>query len=70
MIYSCKSSWKDATWCLIAYEPPFKLQKKYIFTYFGMPLKMDDICVFFIFIFIQIDINQKSKSRMQLQTTL
>ncbi len=45
-IYSCKSSWKDATWCPIAYEPPFKLHKNYIFIYFGMPLKKDDICVF------------------------
>ncbi len=29
-------------------------KKNYIFIYFGMPLKMDDIGVFFIFIFIQI----------------
>ncbi len=42
----------------------------YIFIYFGMPLKMDDIRVFFIFIFIQIDINYNYKLHMQLQTTL
>jgi hypothetical protein len=41
-----------------------------IFIYFGMPLKMDDISVFFIFIFIQIDIGHKYKLHMQLQTTL
>jgi len=32
-------------------------KNNYIFIYFGMPLKMDDISVFFIFIFIQIDIS-------------
>jgi hypothetical protein len=34
-----------------------------------MPLKMNDINVFFILIFIQIDINHKYKLHMQLQTT-
>jgi hypothetical protein len=42
----------------------------YIFIYFGMPLKMNDISVLFIFIFIQINISHKSKSHMHLQTTL
>jgi hypothetical protein len=32
-------------------------RNNYIFIYFGMSLKMDDINVFFILIFIQIDIN-------------
>jgi hypothetical protein len=45
-------------------------RNNYIFIYFGMPLKMDDINVFFIFIFIQIDINHKYKLHMQLQTDL
>ncbi len=43
----------------MAYEPPSKSQKHYIFIYFGMPFKMDDIKVFFIFIFIQININHE-----------
>jgi hypothetical protein len=55
-------------WYPMALEPPSKLQKKYIFIYFGMPLEMDDINVFFIF--IQININLKYKLHMQLQTTL
>jgi hypothetical protein len=42
----------------------------YIFIYFGMPLKMNDISEFFIFIFIQIDISHKYKLHMQLQTIL
>jgi hypothetical protein len=41
-----------------------------IFIYFVIPLKMDDINVFFIFIFIQFDISFKYKLHMQLQTTL
>jgi hypothetical protein len=65
-IYSHKSSWKDATWYPMAYEPFTKLQKNYIFIYFGMPLKMDDINVLFIFIFIQIDISPKEQLHMQL----
>jgi len=48
------------------YFPSYK--NNYIFIYFGMPPKMDDINVFFIF--IQIDINCKYKLHMQLQTTL
>jgi hypothetical protein len=40
--------------------------KNYIFMYFGMPLKKDDINV--LFIFIQIDISCKFKSHIQLQT--
>jgi len=44
-------------------------KNNYIFIYFGMPLKMNDISVFFIFIFIQIDIT-RNKLHMQLQTTL
>jgi hypothetical protein len=51
-------------WYPMALEPPSKLQKNYIFIYFGMPLKMDDINVFFIFNFIQIDINHKYKLHM------
>jgi hypothetical protein len=35
-----------------------------------MPLKMDDINVFFIFSFIQINISPKCKLHMQLQTIL
>jgi hypothetical protein len=54
----------------MAFEPPSKSQNNYIFIYFGMPLKLDDIRVFFIFIFIQIDISCKYKLDMQLQTTL
>jgi hypothetical protein len=46
----------------MALEPPFKSQINYIFIYFGMPLKMDDINVFFI----QIDISHKYKLHMQL----
>ncbi len=42
-------------------------RNNYIFIYFGMPLKMDDMSVLFIFIFIQIDINHKFKLHMQLQ---
>jgi hypothetical protein len=57
-------------WCPMAYELPSKSQKNYIFIYFVMPLKMDDINVFFIFIFIQIDISCKYKLHMQLPTTL
>jgi len=45
-------------------------KNNYIFIYFGMPLKMDDIIVFFIFIFIQIDISHKYKLHMQLQAIL
>ncbi len=45
-------------------------KNNYIFIYFGMPLKMDDISVFFIFIFIQINISCEYKLHMQLQTTL
>ncbi len=45
-------------------------KNNYIFIYFGMPLKIDDINIFFIFIFFQIDINCKYKLHMQLQTTL
>jgi hypothetical protein len=45
-------------------------KNNYIFIYFGMPLKMYDINVFFIFIFIQIDISHKYKLHMQLQTIL
>jgi hypothetical protein len=41
-------------------------RNNYIFNYFGVSLKMDDISVFFIF--IQINISHKSKSHMQLQT--
>jgi len=54
----------------MAFEPPSKSQKNYMFIYFGMPLKLDDINVFFIFIFTQIDISCKYKLHMQLQTTL
>jgi len=36
-------------------------KNSYIFIYFGMPLKMDDINVFIIFMFIQIDIKHKYK---------
>jgi len=54
----------------MAFEPPSKSQITYIFIYFGMPLKMDDISVFSIFIFIQMDISHKYKLCMQLQTTL
>jgi len=43
-------------------------KNKYIFIFFGMPLKVDDISAFFIF--IQIDISCKYKLHMQLQTTL
>jgi hypothetical protein len=57
-------------WYPMAVEPPSKSQKNYIFIYFGMPLKMDDINEFFIFIFIQIIINCKYEFHMQLQTTL
>jgi len=49
----------------MAFEPPSKSQNNYIFIYFGMTLKMDDINVFFIFIFIQIDISHKYKLHMQ-----
>ncbi len=45
-IYNHKPSWKDATWCPMAYEPFFKSQKQLPFNYFGMSLKMDDINVF------------------------
>jgi hypothetical protein len=45
-------------------------KNNYAFIYFGMPLKMDDINVFFIFIFIQIDISHKYNFHMQLQTIL
>ncbi len=38
----------------------------YIFIYFVMPLKMDDINLFFIFIFTQINISHKYKLHMQL----
>jgi hypothetical protein len=44
---------RDIQWAL-NYLPSCK--NNYIFIYFGMPLKMDDINVFFIFIFIQINI--------------
>jgi len=57
-------------WCPMVFEPPSKSQKNYMFIYFGMPLKLDDINVFFIFIFTQIDISCKYKLHMQLQTTL
>jgi hypothetical protein len=43
-------------------------KKNYIFIYFGMSLKMNDISVFFIF--IQIDIRHKYKLHMQLQIIL
>jgi hypothetical protein len=46
------------------------LHKQLDFIYFGMPLKMDNISVFFNFIFIQINISYKYKLHMQLQTTL
>jgi hypothetical protein len=46
----------------MALELPSKLQKKLHFHIFGMPLKMDDINVFFSF--IQIDINRKYKLYM------
>jgi len=54
----------------MAYESPSKLQKPHFLMYFGIPLKKDDINVFFILIFIQIDIGHKFKSHMQLQTIL
>jgi hypothetical protein len=36
------------------------------FIYFGMPLKKDNMSVFFIFNFIQIDVIHKYKLHMQL----
>jgi len=44
-------------------------KNNYIFIYFEMPLKIDDINPFFIFTFIQINISHKSYLHMQLQTT-
>jgi len=38
-IKSCKSSWKDGTWCPIAYEPPSKLQKQLHFHLFWNSIK-------------------------------
>jgi hypothetical protein len=43
---------------------------EYIFIYFGMPLKINDINVFFIFLFIQMNSSHKYKLHMQLQTIL
>jgi hypothetical protein len=58
---SCGVQW------LMNHLPSHK--NNYIFIYFGMPLKMDDIKVFFIF--IQININHEyNKLHMQLQITL
>ncbi len=54
-------------WSMIQFP---NYRDNYIFIYFGMPLKMNDISVLFIFIFIQINISHKSKSHMHLQTTL
>jgi hypothetical protein len=42
----------------------------YIFIYFGMPFKMDDINVFFIFIFIKMEISCKYMLHLQSQTIL
>jgi len=41
-------------------------KNNYVLIYYGVPLKMDDINVFFILIFIQIDISRKYKLHMQL----
>jgi hypothetical protein len=44
-------------------------KNNYIFIYFGMLVKMNDINILIIFSFIQIDISCKFKLHIQLQTT-
>jgi hypothetical protein len=57
-------------WCPMAYESSFKSNKWIHFQLFGMPLKIEDINVFFIIILIQINSSHKYKLHMQLQTIL